>query len=333
MASTIKDISAETGLALATISKFLNGGNVKQENREKIEAAVKKLNYRPNLTARALITKKTRTIAFVVNVISSQFSGLLLKYAGELLRRQGYSMMICDSDHDPKLEAENIRFCVDKNVDGIMLMPVGMDGANLRPAEEAGIPVVLLDREMNKTDCDCVTIDNRMSAKRAVQYLISCGHTKIAVIHSMEYTGNERYLGYREAMEQAHLPVPETYVHSGEMHSTELGYETMKQLLALPDRPTAVFMTNYEVSLGVVMALNEAQLRCPDDISLVGFDELVLTLVMKPKMTVVAQPMEELCRETVRLLLERIAMEDPVSPRRVSIYADLKEGASVRRLA
>ena len=332
LASTIKDISAETGLALATISKYLNGGNVRQENREKIEAAIKKLNYQPNEMARALITKRTRTIAFVVNVISSQFSGVLLKYAGEMLRRQGYSMMICDSNHDQELEEENIRFCLSKNVDGILLLPVRKDGAALAAQIADQVPVVLLDREMTGGFFDCVTIDNREAARRAADYLLERGHRKIAIIHSMEYTGYQRFLGFRDAMRDAGISVPDEYIHSGLMHSTELGYEHMKQMLRLPDIPTALLTSNYEVSLGVVMALNETGMKCPEDISLVGFDELVLTLVMKPRMTVVSQPMEEICREAVRLLLGRVEGEKDASPRRISIYADLKTGESVRRL-
>ena len=332
MASTIKDIRAETGLALSTISKYMNGGNVRRENREKIEAAVRKLNYRPNQMARALITRKTKTVAFVINVVSTPFSGWMLKYAGEFLRRQGYSLMICDSNNTPELEAENIRFCLDKKVDGILLLPVGMDSAPLQPALNAGVPVVLVDREIDTDICDCITIDNAQAAGRGVSCLIGCGHRRIAVIHSMEYTGYQRFLGYRQAMEAAGLPIPPEYVRSGQTHSTELGYTSMKQLLALPQPPTAVLMTNYEVGLGAVMALNEHRVECPKDISLVGFDELVQTLVMKPEMTVLSQPMEQMCQEAVRLLLKRIDEDEKAPPCRISMYASLKQGQSVRSI-
>ena len=333
MASTIKDIKTETGLALSTISKYLNGGNVRTENREKIEAAIRKLDYRPNEMARALITKKTRTIGFVVNDIASQFSGILLRYTGELLRRSGYSMMICDSAHDPGLEEKNIRFCVDKKVDGILLLPVGRDSENLESAKRAHIPVVLLDREMPGSSCDCITIDNREAARRAVEELALHGHVRIAAIHSEEYTGYERFLGYLDAMRARGLTVREEYIFSGPMHSTQLGYEGMKKLMALEDPPTAVFMTNYEVSLGVVMAMNEGGCRCPEDFSLIGFDELTLALVVRPRMTLVAQPMKEMCQEGVRLLLARVDGGMDTPPRRISIYAGIAPGESVRELS
>lgn len=334
MASTIKDIRNETGLALSTISKYLNGGNVREENAVKIDEAVKKLDYHPNELARALITKQTRTVSFVVNDITSQFCGTMLRHAVEQLRQKGYSAIFCDSAQDPALEAENIRFCIEKNVDGILLIPCGTSPDALQPAHDAGVPVVLIDREIKGSDCDCVILDNREAAHREVSYLIERGHKRIGAIYSMEYTGHERYLGYCEAMKEAGLTVPETYVFSGPRHSTELGYEGIKSLIRLEIPPTAVFLSNYEVNLGAVMALNEKGVNCPEQISLVGFDELVLSLVMKPEMTVMAQPMEDMCDEAVRLLMERIASapDEEIPPRRICMPARLKERGSVRSI-
>ncbi|MCR5487553.1 MAG: LacI family transcriptional regulator [Lachnospiraceae bacterium] len=332
MAATIKDIKAETGLGLATISKFLNGGNVRAENRVKIEEAIKKLDYHPNETARSLVTKRTKTIGFVVNNISISFSGVLLQHASAYLHSRGYGMMICDSNCDKKQEEENIRFCVEKQVDGILITPTGKDADFLQPAEKAGIPVVLLDREVRSDHFDCVTIDNRNAAERAAHDLIKRGHRRIAMIHSEEYTGRERYEGYLAAMEKAGLKVLPEYIYAGEMHSPELGYESMKKLLSLKERPTAVLSSNYEVSLGVIMAIHESDIRCPEDVSLIGFDELILPMVLNPKLTVVAQPMEEIASEGVRILLKRIEEGKGVPPQRVSLYAALKDGDSVRNV-
>ena len=333
MAATIKDIRAETGLGLATISKFLNGGNVRSENRQKIEEAIKKLDYHPNETARSLVTKRTRTIGFVVNNIASNFSGVLLQHASAYLHDRGYGMMICDSNLDEKQEAESIRFCVEKQVDGILLIPVSKDPSPLSSAEKGGIPVVLLDRELESDAFDCVIIDNISAAERATDYLISCGHRKIAVIYSGEYTGSERFKGYTESMRKAGIDIPDQYMFAGRTHSTELGYNSMKELLKLEDRPTAVLSTNYEVSLGVIMALNEAGVKCPQDISLIGFDELILPMVMNPRLTLVAQPMEDIASEGARILLQRIEEGKKYPPQKVSLYAALKEGESVRKIS
>lgn len=332
MASTIKDIRAETGLGLATISKYLNGGNVRAENRLKIEEAIKKLDYHPNETARSLVTKRTKTVGFIVHNISINFSGVLLQHASAYLHERGYGMMICDSNLDKKQEAENIRFCLEKQVDGILIMPVAPDPAALLPAKRAEIPVVLLDREMQDDAFDCVTIDNKNAAERASDYLIENGHRRIAVIHSDEYTGNERFMGALASMEKNGILLPEQYIYTAPVHSTELGYKSMKELLKLKDRPTAVITTNYEVSLGVIMAINEEGIRCPDDISLIGFDELILPMVMRPKLTLVAQPMEDIATEGARILLKRIEEGMDFPRQRVSLYAALKQGESVKRI-
>ncbi len=332
MAATIKDIRAETGLGLATISKYLNGGNVRTENRQKIEEAIKKLDYHPNETARSLVTKRTRTIGFVVNNIASNFSGVLLQHASAYLHTRGYGMMICDSSLSEKQEAENIRFCVEKQVDGILIVSTSREPSFLNPMEKAGIPAVLLDREIKSDAFDCVTIDNRNAAERATDYLIESGHRRIAVICSEEYTGNERYRGYLASLEKAGVKPTDAYICSGQLHSPELGYRNMKRLLKLKKRPTAVLTTNYEVSLGVIMALNEEGVGCPEDISLIGFDELILPMVMKPKLTLVAQPMEEIACEGARILLKRIEEGSSFPPQRVSLYASLKSGESVKKI-
>ena len=146
MESTIKDIKRETGLALSTISKYLNGGNVRPENRKKIDDAVRKLDYHPNEMARGLITRKTHTVGFVVYDISGTFGGLLTHHIGILLRQNGYGMIICDSSNDKEVEERNIRFLVEKKVDGILVVPVATDDVFLGSARDAGIPVVTLAR-------------------------------------------------------------------------------------------------------------------------------------------------------------------------------------------
>ena len=190
MAATIKDIREKTGLSLATISKYLNGGNVLPENREKIEDAIKSLHYEVNEIARGLVTNRTRTVGVVVFSVESLFNGILLHHTGDILRQAGYGMLICDSGNNPDREAENIRFLLSKKVDGILAVPYSRSGEFLGPAREAGVPVVLLDRDLDEGGYDCVRIDNRLSARRAVETLVSRGHRKIACISSAaEYTG------------------------------------------------------------------------------------------------------------------------------------------------
>lgn len=334
MPATIRDIKAETGLSLATISKYLNGGNVLPENRVKIENAVKKLHYEVNEIARGLVTNKTRTVGVVVYSVESLFNGTLLHHIGNALRKEKYGILICDSCNEEKIEAENIRFLLGKKVDGIIVVPVSRNGAFLKPAKDAGVPVVLLDRDLNEAEFDCVKINNRAAAFRAVNLLIRNNHKKIAVICSdneNECTGNERYLGYLDAMEQAGLAIPEEYQKRG-VHSIEFGHRSMRRLIGLENPPTAVFMSNYEITLGAVMALNESGIRCPEDISMLGFDDLILSQLVKPQMCMVVQPMKEMSEKAVELLLSRINNKEAAYPMELIMGTRMREGDSIATL-
>ena len=306
MPSTIKDIKEETGLSLATISKYLNGGNVLPRNKELIEAAIEKLDYQVNEIARGLVTNSTRTVGVSVFDITDVFNGVILQEIGLHLSKMGYGMLIVDAGNDPEREAKNIRFLVNKKVDGIISVPVAGSSSILDPAFSADIPVVLIDRQYKDRSLDSVVINNREAEAGATKYLIDHGHKKIAVICARcEYTGEERYRGFMDAMNEAGLKVPKEYIVDG-THSMEHGYKGMRQLLKLKDRPTAVVATNYGINIGVVMALNEAQVNYPEDISVVGFDNLMLSKVLKTKLTVVEQPMERFGQKGVEILMQRI---------------------------
>ncbi|MBP3876189.1 MAG: LacI family DNA-binding transcriptional regulator [Lachnospiraceae bacterium] len=332
MAATIKDIRKKTGLSLATISKYLNGGNVLPENRQKIDAAVKELHYEVNEIARGLVTSRTKTIGVVVYLVESLFTGALIRHIGVALRREGYGLLICDSNQDENLEAENISFLLGKKVDGMIIIPVGGRCRAQKTLKSAGIPVVILDRPL-EGGFDCVRINNREAGESATRLLLENNHRRIGIISSDDrtYTGWERYLGYRDAMSRAGCPVPEEYCFCGE-HSIEYGHRSMEALLSMEVPPTAVFATNYEVTLGAVMALNESGKRCPEDISIVGFDNLLLSHVVRPQLYLVVQPMQQMGEEAARLILQRVRAKEDTAPMDVVFGTTLQAGNSIRRL-
>lgn len=332
MPATIRDIRSKTGLSLATISKYLNGGNVLPRNRQLIEAAIEELHYEVNEIARGLVTNQTKMVGVMVYDIESMFVGNMLHYIGAELRRHGYGILICDSFNNEEVEVENLQFLLKKKVDGLLVIPVNISGKFMEPARKAGVPVVLLDRAFQDEDFDFVGIDNRMAAYRAVNTLIENGHKKIAVITSdVEYSGIHRLEGFMEAMQNAGLPVPEEYRCLGK-HSFELGYNNMKRLLALKNRPTGIFLGNYETTLGGIMAVNESELSWPEDISIFGFDDLVVSRVVRPKIWIAMQPMELMCAKAVELLLARASKKDALEeqPMKITFSVQLQEGESIR---
>ena len=333
MPATIRDIRRMTGLSLATISKYLNGGNVLPENRIRIEKAIDELGYEVNEIARWLATRKTKTSGVIVYDIQSLFNSTLLSYISESLRAAGYGLLICDSADHAEQEGKNIRFLLSKKVDGILLIPVNGEEHDLSPAAEAGIPVVLLDRPVKGRPC--VKIDNISAAGSAIELLFENNHSEIAIIGSNgEYTGRKRCEGYAKAMSSRGYSLNDLYrkIETGNA-SIQFGYESMKQLLGLKEKPTAVFMTNYEITLGAVMAVNESSVRCPEDISLLGFDNLILSQIVKPKMTMVVQPMKAMGEKAVEVLLDAMdPAEGFAGSEEINLPTRIEVGNSIKKL-
>ncbi len=331
MAATIRDIKEKTGLSLATISKYINGGNVRPENRVKIEAAIEELHYEVNEIARGLVTNKTRTIGVVMYSIESLFSGTMIHHIGKALRDKGYGILICDSCDDEQIERDNIQFLVQKKVDGIIIIPVSDSGNFLEPARARKIPVVLLDRAVQGGEFDCVRIDNRKAAIQASKVILQNRHEKIAVIYSgKEYTGIERYKGFSQVMKKAGIQIPDFYRKEG-VHSIEHGYDSMKELLELQEKPTAVFMTNYEITLGAIMALQESVKYSLKDFFVMGFDNLLLTHLVDSHIFVVVQPMQKLAEDAAKLLLNRISGEEEGPPLEMILGTSIEEANSGKK--
>ena len=335
MAATIRDIKRLTGLSLATISKYLNGGNVLPENRQKLEEAIQELHYEVNEMARGLVTSRSRTVGVLVFDIANVFTATILRYVGEHLREAGYAAMICDSHNDPQIEQENVRFLLNKKVDGLIVIPVSSDAGFLEPALKEQIPIVLLDRSLHDDRLDCVKVDNRTASAEAIRILIRNGHKKIALIGSDSVvTGTERYAGCMDALSEAGINVPDAY-RKILNHSIEHGYEGMKELLALDERPTAVFLGNFEIILGAVMALNESPWQCPEDISLIGFDDLLISSISNPRLFLVVQPLRGMAAEAVRILLGRMLQDkaEPGEPYREKVFpAMIVPGESIKNI-
>ncbi len=330
MSGTIRDIKRLTGLSLATISKYLNGGNVLPQNRELIESAIKELDYEVNEVARWLATNKTKTIGVMVYDIQSLFSATLVSIIGAALSKAGYGLLICDSANSLRQEQSNFEFLLSKKVDGILIVPI--EHGEFIP-EDANIPIVFMDKPSANGSHSCVKIDNEATAFEAVEHLISNGHRRIGVISSYsEYTGRERHKGYLAAMEKHGLEVREEYVKIAPYAGINSGHENMNELISLPEPPTAVFMTNYEITLGGIMAVNESHLKCPEEISLLGFDNLILPQIVKPKITTVVQPMNEIGETAVRLILNEIDRGEDRRAQTINLAAHIQPGNSICRL-
>ena len=307
---TIKDVAKRSGLAYATISKYLNGGNVLPENRIKIEEAIRELNFIVNEFARGLKTNKSNTVGVIIPDIGNVYVANTIPIIEDELRQNGYATIICDSRSDHERELELLNFLMTKRVDGIINMPVGADGSHLSVALDSQVPIVLLDRVI--TDCigrvDAVLVDNARAAQDATACLIAHGHTKIGVIAGPRdvYTAMERLSGYISMLKKHKLAVIDSLIEYTDF-SVESGYRACKRLLGNNPEMSALFTTNYDVTVGAMMAINERGISVPESISIFGFDDMPFAKVIKPHLSVIAQPLDEIGKYAAQMLLNRMS--------------------------
>ncbi len=335
MASTIKDIAKHTGLGLATISSYLNGGNVRAENKIKIEAAIEELNFEVNEVARGLKTNKTKTIGVVIPELNNNFCTEIITDMEDILRNHGYATIVCDCRTNKELEKNAVDFLYRKRVDGIINMPVNSDGSHLNSFRKAKKPIVMIDRKINGIDCDYVLVDNLTAAKNAIKKLIDSGHTRIGMIGGPDdiFTAQERMLGYRLALMEAGI-VPEDRLIAHGDYTIDGGVKCLKSLVDNKDM-TAVFVSNYEMTLGTVIGINELGIKIPDDLSVIGFDNVEFARACQPKLTIVTQPMKEIARQVADLILKRIDENDSIEDRDyqiIKLQTEIVEGNSIIRL-
>lgn len=332
MSTTIKDIANKTGLGLATISKYLNGGNVLEKNRIAIEQAIKELDFTVNEFARSLKTSKSRTIGVIIPELSNLFVTTIITVIEDILRNNGYSIIVSDCRTDEDLENDVVRFMMTKKVDGIICMPVSSSGRSLKPAINANIPVILIDRMLDDIQTDVVMVDNVSASQSAVSHLVENEHTEIGIIVGPRgiFTSQERLQGYKNALSDAGIGINADNIIFSD-YTVQGGYEGMKKLVRDNKHMTAVFVTNYEMTLGTIIAINELGIKIPYDLSFIGFDNLQLLRVVQPKLTIVDQPLEDIGKSAANLMLKRLLEKEPEAKVKIQLMTTLIERESVAR--
>ena len=336
MAATMKDIARRTGLGLATISSYFNGGNVREKNRIKIEEAIEELHYEVNEVARGLKTNATRTIGVVIPELNNTFCAEIITGMEDILRSHGYATIVCDCRTDKKLEREAVEFLTRRRVDGIINMPVDEEGNHLKRFQKTGKPIVLIDRKIQGINCDSVLVDNKKAAEDAVRYFIERGHRNIGIIGGPEevFTAQERMVGYYKALESAGIPVRESLIWHGD-YTIQGGVRGLEELVQNNPEMTAVFVTNYEMTMGAMIGVNELGIRIPEQLSMIGFDNLQFARACNPKLTIVAQPTDGIAKEVAKVMLNHLENAGETSGELFSekLETEIIAGKSVRVLA
>lgn len=314
-----------------TVSRVINeNGYVSSETREKVLRAAEKMNYRRNGLARNLKRQFTETVGLVLGDISNPYSTELARSARETLLSSGFNLFICISEHSAKEDIVAFESLANHSVDGIIVATRsnGDGDKYLRGIVESDIPVVVIGRDFQNEAVDFVSPDNLRGGFEATRHLIDLGHERIGFIGANLKSGSnlKRLQGYLNALEQHKIEIDERLVtgRTGDVwevpgYSTEeIGFEGMKRLLSLPNPPTAIFARNDFTAIGAMSAINEAGLKIPEDIAIVGFDDIPLAARLSPSLTTVRQPMRLEGQLAAEMLLERIKSNESI-PRREHI--------------
>jgi len=306
--ATMKDVATLAGVSVTTVSHVLNDSRVvRPEVRERVLTAMDELEYKRNALARSLRQKHSHTIGLILPDATNPFFAEIARSISDESALRGYSMIICNTDGDPKKEDDYFHVLAEKRVDGIVLIEASSPRGDASSLGKFGIPAVMMDRYSVLRGVDTIRIDNSGGGRCATEHLLSLGHARIACIAGpSEITPSaERVSGYRSALSESGIPFREEYVLRGDFHP-ESGHETATRLLRLPDRPTAIFACNDLMAFGAIRAACEMGLSVPNDISVVGFDDIRLAAFFNPPLTTVAQPHRDMGRIAVALLAERI---------------------------
>ena len=302
---TIQDVAKLAGVAPITASRVIShSGYSSRDVRERVLKAVEELGYVPNTLARSLRSRKTETLALILTDITNPFFTTIARGVEDAASDAGYTVIFCNTDESEEEERKYLNVMLQKRVDGILLVPAGGGLKSLQMARDQHTPVVVIDRRAGGENVDVVRCDSEGGASDLARLLISLGHQRIVMLTGPEgvSTADDRAAGYRLAMDEAGL---ESQILTGSFTQAS-GGEMTRQALSAQPQPSALIAANNFIAIGALIALREMGLRVPEDVALVGFDDLPAGLVTFPFLTVAAQPAYEMgCRAT-RRLIERL---------------------------
>lgn len=336
MAPTIRDVAQKANVSVGTVSKFLNGIKVKDSNEVRIKEAIKALDFNINIMAKALKSNRSMTVAVVVSQFFDFFSSSIISAIERNLEKENYSIITCSFDNDPSKMVQKLNFLKKRAVDALVLFPFhyNMECVDiLNEYLEDGVPVVIIDHDVPEVNTDKIVVDNANASFRAVERFIHKNHKKIAIINGdMEsYASIQRFNGYKDALETYQIPLNDKYIKYGNFNY-EGGYRATKELLSSDEIPTAIYITNYYMTWGAVLALHEKNIKVPDDISVIGFDYFKISDVIQPAITVVEQPLDIIGETASRLILKRLKKDFNDFPRTYQINTRMIIRDSVKEI-
>jgi LacI family transcriptional regulator, galactose operon repressor len=306
--TTIRDVAKRAEVSVATVGRAIGGyGYVSAKTRAKVLREAKALGYQPNSIARSMIKRRTHTLAAIVSDNANPFFAAAVRGIEDVVLPHGYAILLCNADEDAGKEAMYIQRTREKRVDGVILSPSGGSLALLRSLVANGVPIVQIDRRLEKLKADAVLVDNRAGVRAAVEHLLRLGHRQIGIISGPRplYTARERLIAYIDTLRSAGVTVEEDLILEGNFKQSS-GYELVGQFLARRRRPSAIFIANNLMTIGALLRMKEAGVRVPEDIAVISFDDLDWSSILTPPLTAVAQPAYVVGATAAQLLVRRL---------------------------
>lgn len=311
MGVSIKDIAKAAGVSHSTVSRALRHSPlISEETGDRIRRLAAEMGYVPSAIARGLVTQSTRTIGLVVTTIADPFVAEIVRGVEEVALDHGYSVFLCNSNAQPQREIAAVRILRENRVDGVIVTSSRVGNLYLPMLEEMKVPIVLINNQRAGQYVWSVATDNVHGGCLATEYLIELGHRRIGYLGgSPEVSSNrDRLRGYRQALKAHGIRYDPQLVTKGNGRM-EGGQRGVEQLLSLSEPPTAVFCYNDMTAIGALRALREAKLQVPQDMSVIGFDDIALAAYVEPPLTTIAQAKHEMGQLAMRMLLQLLSEE------------------------
>lgn len=309
--TTLKEVAEKAGVSITTVSRVINDNElVNSETRNRVQEAMQEMGYHPSRVAQRLRGTKGRSKLFglIIPDIQNAFYSNIVRGIEDVAYKQNYAVILCNSDEDQEKEKFYLEVLRSESVDGIIFPPINQDSKVVEELFKSGLPLVCVDRRLNTDGVDTVVVDNKMGSYQVTNYLLGLGHQRIGFITS---AGNfssfkERQSGYEQALGEHGIVVDPFLIGYGDQRSTESGKKLVLKMLNNKNRPSALFVTNNLFLLGALEIIHELGLRIPEDISIVGFDDMPWARSFYPPLTVVAQPGYEMGQKAAELLFSRL---------------------------
>ncbi|EHC9866085.1 substrate-binding domain-containing protein [Vibrio alginolyticus] len=333
--ATMKDIAKLAGVSTSTVSHVINKTRfVSEEISERVNNAAKELNYyAPSALARSLKVNRTKTIGMLVTTSTNPFFGEVVKGVERSCYQKGYSLILCNTEGDNERMRQSINTLLQKRVDGLILMCSSLEGERIDVFERyPDIPVVVMDWGPMLFTSDKIQDNSLRGGYLAAKYLIDCGHTEIGCITGplIKHQAQMRYEGYKRAMNEAGLEFNANWIIESDFEC-EGGYQAFKKMAQRGALPSSIFVSNDMMAMGVINAANELDIKVPDDLSIIGYDDIHIAKFMSPSLTTIHQPKYRLGQAAVETLVRRLD-DKSTEAQVVQLEPTLVERKSVKRL-